>query len=100
MRQRDERVAEQARYRQQPDPLHDKSATEKKVKTYGPEDFSFDPATRTCVCPVHAARTNWTNEGRHAVEVVLPGAQQHREAGAPWVWAVRRKSRQRPATAI
>ena len=51
MRQRDERFATQGRHKETPDPLHDKSKTEKKATTYQPSDFSYDVAARTCVCP-------------------------------------------------
>jgi transposase len=51
MRQRDARFADQAKYKAQPDPLYDKSATEKKAKLYDPQDFDFDAGTRTCICP-------------------------------------------------
>jgi len=51
MRARDERFAEQGKYQQQPDPLHDKSATKKAAPLYGPQDFHFDRETHTCVCP-------------------------------------------------
>ena len=51
MRQRDERFAGQDKYTDQPDPLHDKTAPAKKAKVYGPQDFKFDPAARSCICP-------------------------------------------------
>ena len=51
MRRRDERFADQAKYKAQPDPLYDKGSAEKKAKLYGPADFDFDPAQHTCVCP-------------------------------------------------
>jgi transposase len=52
MRQRDERFADQDKYKSLPDPLHDKATTENKTaKLYGPEDFDFDPDTHTCICP-------------------------------------------------
>jgi Transposase DDE domain len=50
MRQRDERFAEQAKYKDQPDPLHDKTA-KKTAHHYSPQDFRFDPHTKTCICP-------------------------------------------------
>lgn len=56
MRSRDERFAEQDRHKQNPDPLHDKSGTQtakKKAAVYRPEDFRYDPATKTCVCPAN-----------------------------------------------
>ena len=51
MRGRDERFATQDRHQQAPDPLYDKSHTEKKATTYQPSDFTFDAEARTCVCP-------------------------------------------------
>ena len=52
MRQRDERCATQDRYTTLPDPLHDKSKTARKpLAIFGPEDFTYDPVARTCVCP-------------------------------------------------
>jgi len=51
MRARDERFAEQGKYQQQPDPLHDKRATKKAAPLYGPQDFNFDRETHTCMCP-------------------------------------------------
>lgn len=56
MRSRDERFAEQERHKQNPDPLHDKLGTrtaKKKAAVYRPEDFRYDPATKTCVCPAN-----------------------------------------------
>jgi transposase/IS5 family transposase len=51
MRQRDERFATQDRHKETPDPLYDKSKTEKKATTYQPSDFTYDAEARTCVCP-------------------------------------------------
>jgi hypothetical protein len=54
MRSRDERFATQDRYKQNPDPLHDKSGkknAKKKAAVYRPADFRYDPTTRTCICP-------------------------------------------------
>ena len=51
MRRRDERFAVQGKYKTQPDPLYDKSAPPTKAKRYGPDNFVFDPATHTCLCP-------------------------------------------------
>jgi transposase len=51
MRRRDERFAQQARYRDRPDPLYDKSATARAAKRYSPQDFHYDPVAGTCVCP-------------------------------------------------
>ena len=52
MRARDERFADSAKYKQGPDPLHDKSSGAKKASPlYGPQDFNFDREAHTCVCP-------------------------------------------------
>jgi hypothetical protein len=51
MRSRDERFAEQDKYKGKPDPLSDKKPTgqEKEVKRFGPKDFTFnDDNTATC----------------------------------------------------
>ena len=51
MRSRDERFASQGRHKELPDPLYDKSHTEKKTTTYQPNEFTYDPEAQTCVCP-------------------------------------------------
>lgn len=51
MRKRDERFATQGRHQQGPDPLHDKSRKEQQAALYEPADFTFDPQSRTCICP-------------------------------------------------
>lgn len=51
MRGRDERFATQARHREQPDPLHDKSKATRELTVYQPGDFRYDAEARTCVCP-------------------------------------------------
>lgn len=55
MRSRDERFATQARHKDAPDPLHDKTKSEKKAATYQPGDFAYDAAAGTCVCPAGKA---------------------------------------------
>ena len=52
MRKRDERFAEQGKYKANPDPLYDKTATDKSkpVKRFGPKDFSFNH-DNTATCP-------------------------------------------------
>jgi hypothetical protein len=49
MRRRDERFAEQGRYKALPDPLYDKAAASKPK--FQPSDFVYDPAARSCICP-------------------------------------------------
>lgn len=51
MRQRDTRFADQAKHKQKPDPLWDKTKTDKKIELYKPEDFHYDPVNQTCFCP-------------------------------------------------
>jgi transposase len=51
MRSRDERFATQARHKAAPDPLYDKTKSEKKAATYQPGDFAYDAEAGTCVCP-------------------------------------------------
>jgi transposase len=81
MRQRDERFVDQDKYRQNPDPLHDKSGKKnanKNAAVYRPEDFHYDPATQTCVCP--AGKTLYGN-GKNCIHngytaVKFQGAQR------------------------
>ena len=52
MRQRDERFADQAKHKDKPDPLWDKtSAQKKKPRLFGPRDFAYDEESKTCICP-------------------------------------------------
>jgi len=51
MRQRDERYKDQAKHKQKPDPLWNKTLTDQKIKLYKPEDFDYDPIKQICVCP-------------------------------------------------
>lgn len=52
MRRRDQRFAEQGRYKTLPDPLYDKAAATKPSNTkFQPSNFAYDPTTRTCICP-------------------------------------------------
>ena len=81
MRQRDSRFADQGKHKQNPHPLHDKSDIKKakqQAAVYRPNDFQYDPETRTCVCP--AGKTLYGN-GSHCVingfaAVKFQGAQQ------------------------
>lgn len=81
MRQRDERFADQAKHKQSPDPLHDKSGNKKAKKeaaVYRPADFHYDKEAQTCVCP--AGKTLYGN-GSHCVingfaAVKFQGAKQ------------------------
>jgi transposase len=51
MRSRDERFAEQGKYKALPDPIHDKGGKPKQAARYQPKDFDYDPQTGTCICP-------------------------------------------------
>lgn len=63
MRQRDARFATQDRYAALPNPLHDKSRPARKpLAVFGPDDFTYDPVARTCVCP--AGKTLQRRGGR------------------------------------
>jgi Transposase DDE domain len=64
MRSRDERFADRARHKQQPDPLHDKSQTLLSPKMFGVEAFQYDPIAKTCICP--AGQSLYRN-GSHIV---------------------------------
>ncbi len=51
MRSRDERFAEQKKYKALPDPIHDKGGKSKQAARYQPKDFDYDPQAGTCFCP-------------------------------------------------
>ena len=51
MRKRDARFADQAKYKELPDPLYDKSGPPQKAPLYRPEDFTYDPEAQSCICP-------------------------------------------------
>ncbi len=51
MRSRDERFAEQGKYKNLPDPIHDKGGKPKQATRFQPRDFDYDPDKGTCFCP-------------------------------------------------
>ena len=51
MRKRDERFADQGKYKQLPDPLYDKAHPKKGARHYLPRDFAYDAEAGTCRCP-------------------------------------------------
>jgi hypothetical protein len=53
MRRRDERFATQDHHKAAPDPLHDKSASDRleTASVFSASDFTYDAAARTCICP-------------------------------------------------
>ena len=51
MRSRDERFADQGKYKALPDPIHDKGGKPKQPARYQPRDFDYDPQAGTCICP-------------------------------------------------
>lgn len=58
-RKRDARYADQDKHKAKPDPLYDKRPQTRKPALFKPEDFRFDPETKTCVCP--AGKTLYGN---------------------------------------
>lgn len=48
---RDERFADQKKYKALHDPIHDKSGKPKQAARYQPTDFDYDPQAGTCFCP-------------------------------------------------
>jgi hypothetical protein len=69
MRRRDERFADQAKYKALPDPLYDKAAPAKSSPVkFKPADFAYDPEAHTCICPagnkLYSAGTHCTTQGR------------------------------------
>jgi len=69
MRRRDERFAEQGRYKALPDPLYDKAAASQPSDArFQPSDFVYDPARRSCICPagkkLYSTGSNCSTHGR------------------------------------
>lgn len=69
MRRRDERFAEQGRYKALPDPLYDKAAPSKPADAkFLPEDFTYDVTAGICICPagkkLYSTGSNCTTHGR------------------------------------
>jgi len=67
MRRRDERFKAQAKYKELPDPLWDKTATPREGK-FTPADFHYDPKTNRCTCPagkrLYSTGSHCTTNGR------------------------------------
>ena len=76
MRKRDERFAGQDKHKANPDPLWDKTATEKKDKLFSPKDFAYDEESKTCICP--AGEFLYQNGSR----VVIQGREAVKFTGA------------------
>jgi transposase len=51
MRSRDERFAEQGKYKALPDPIRDKGGKAKQAARYQTKDFKHDVQAGTCICP-------------------------------------------------
>jgi hypothetical protein len=51
MRQRDARFADQAKHRDKPDPLHDKSARRRRGSLFGADDFRIADDQSHAICP-------------------------------------------------
>ncbi|MGH8747071.1 MAG: transposase, partial [Burkholderiales bacterium] len=69
MRRRDERFAEQSKYKALPDALWDKTATAKTAsEKFTPSDFRYDPASNRCICPagkkLYSTGSHCTTNGR------------------------------------
>lgn len=68
MRQRDERFADQAKHKQAPDPLYDKTRQAKPAKLFRPADFTLDEERNVAICPAGKAlyrnRQNCTHGGK------------------------------------
>ncbi|MBK9217217.1 MAG: IS1182 family transposase [Uliginosibacterium sp.] len=82
MRQRDERFKDQARHKDKPHPLHDKSNSKPKASTpgqrYKPSDFNWNTEAGTCTCPagksLYQNGANCTINGR--IFIKFTGAQR------------------------
>jgi transposase len=68
MRQRDERFTEQAKHKNRPDPLHNKSAQAKPGKLFRPADFTLDEERNLAICPagkqLYSNGQNCTHNGK------------------------------------
>ena len=51
MRMRDERFADQDRYKKAPDPLVNKADPDDGRRLFRPRHFLYDPVKQTCICP-------------------------------------------------
>lgn len=76
MRKRDERLADQGKHRDKPDPLYDKSAKRTQPKLFGPKDFKPDFEANHCVCP--AGERLYSN----GVNAQAKGLKYHKFTGA------------------
>ena len=72
MRKRDERFADQGKYKQLPDPLYDKAHPKKGARHYLPRDFAYDAEQGTCLCPagksLYQNGTNCIHNGQIATK--------------------------------
>ena len=82
MRKRDERFKTQDKYKALPDPLFDKSKTAEQsrqaasAKRFRPKDFTYDPATNSCICP--AGKQLYSNGS----SCTINGRTYHKFSGA------------------
>ena len=78
MRSRDERFADQDKYKALPDPIYNKGGKPKKTARYQPKDFTYDPEAGTCICPagkqLYSNGSDCTINGYAAVK--FQGAQR------------------------
>jgi hypothetical protein len=77
-RKRDPRFEDQAKYKDKPDPLHDKSPQDDKPKLFGPKDFRPAEDHSHCICP--AGKRLYRNGHHHDLNgleaVKFTGAQR------------------------
>ena len=77
MRRRDERFAQQVKYKALPDPLYDKAAIgASSPAKFTPADFTYDPKMNTCICP---AGKKLYSTGSHCM---THGRRHHKFQGA------------------
>jgi transposase len=76
MRRRDARFDDQARHKALPEPLYDKTASDKRPEDkIQPSDFCFDPTSNTCICP--AGKTLYSSSSACTVQ----GRRHHKFKG-------------------
>lgn len=77
-RKRDERYAGQEVHQGKPEPLYDKRPKPDKPRRFKPEDFQFDAASKSCICPagkrLYGHGSNCTIHGYRAIQ--FQGAMQ------------------------
>ena len=97
MRRRDERFTTRERYKDVPDPLHDKSEPEpvQTASVFQAADFTYDAEARTCICPAGKSlnRNGGRSVNRDNIWTRFQG--KHRDCGP---CALRSRCLETPAT--